>query len=316
MEITQPKISVIIPVYNAGKYFEPCLESLVEQTLHEIEIIIVLDCPTDGSEKVAERFAAQDNRIKLIYNEQNLHCGLSRNRGLEVATGEYIGFVDADDSVDVIRFEKMYNIAKHEDADILCSNSIDIFENHEQRKITQNPNPYKRFLEYIKIIGGFSVFKHIFKQTYLKQNDIIFEDYRLMIGEDWLFCLKAYIHTSKFAYLPDYLYYRNVIPTSTGHTKTNITTKKIIKSIECAYSYLQPKPELYKNFAIMAANWSYAAIRSYSCLQERKQNMQLIASNKIISNAFNYLLTPTHLYSLLQVKPTSILFILTIKFMK
>lgn len=92
-----PKVSIIVPVYNAGCYFDKCLDSLINQTLKEIEIILVLDCPTDGSDKVAESYSSSDNRIKLIYNEENLHTGLSRNRGMAIARGKYIGFHDHDD---------------------------------------------------------------------------------------------------------------------------------------------------------------------------------------------------------------------------
>ena len=74
-----PKISVIIPVYNAGIYLPERIESILNQTLKDIEIIIVLDCPTDGSDKVAESYSRKDERIKLIYNPANLHIGLSRN---------------------------------------------------------------------------------------------------------------------------------------------------------------------------------------------------------------------------------------------
>ena len=107
-----PKVSVIVPVYNAAAYLPHCLYTLTCQTLKELEIILVLDCPTDGSEKIAEDYAARFPQIRLLYNEKNLHAGESRNRGLDVATGEYIGFVDADDFVEARMFEDMYLTAK------------------------------------------------------------------------------------------------------------------------------------------------------------------------------------------------------------
>ena len=104
-----PKVSVIVPVYNAAAYLPHCLDTLTCQTLKELEIILVLDCPTDGSEKIAEDYAARFPQIRLLYNEKNLHAGESRNRGLDVATGEYIGFVDADDCPYPSLVEKLYN---------------------------------------------------------------------------------------------------------------------------------------------------------------------------------------------------------------
>ena len=80
-----PKVSIIVPIYNAGKFLEKCLDTLVNQTLKDIEIILVLDCPTDGSDRIAREYAEKDPRIRLIVNEQNLNIGLSRNEGLKIA---------------------------------------------------------------------------------------------------------------------------------------------------------------------------------------------------------------------------------------
>ena len=90
----QPKISIIVPVYNAGNYLRHCLDTLVNQTLRDIEIILIIDCPTDGSDEICREYAANDNRIVIINNVRNLHIGNSRNEGLKIAQGKYIGFSD------------------------------------------------------------------------------------------------------------------------------------------------------------------------------------------------------------------------------
>ena len=113
------KISVIIPVYNCEKFIEKCLQSLVNQTLTDIEIILVNDGSTDNSQKIIEKFS--DTRIKLI-NKKNGGQSSARNVGLDVANGEYIGFIDSDDWVDSDFFEKLYNTAKKYNADISISN--------------------------------------------------------------------------------------------------------------------------------------------------------------------------------------------------
>lgn len=100
-----PKISVIVPVYNAGIYLEECLKSILQQTFQDIEVILILDCPTDGSDKVCQSFAEKDSRIKIIYNKHNLHIGLSRDRGLDIAQGEYIAFSDDDDTRELDMYE-------------------------------------------------------------------------------------------------------------------------------------------------------------------------------------------------------------------
>ena len=90
------KVSVIIPVYNSEDYLQECLDSLLKQTLHEIEIICVDDGSTDGSLQILEKNAANDKRIQILHQE-NLHAGVARNNGLKAAHGEYVIFLDSDD---------------------------------------------------------------------------------------------------------------------------------------------------------------------------------------------------------------------------
>ena len=122
-----PKVSIIVPIYNAGKFLEKCLDTLVNQTLKDIEIILVLDCPTDGSDRIAREYAEKDPRIRLIVNEQNLNIGLSRNEGLKIARGEYIGFSDHDDWRELDMYEKLYQKAREDQADIAISNFDSIY---------------------------------------------------------------------------------------------------------------------------------------------------------------------------------------------
>lgn len=117
--MSSPKVSVIIPVYNAGQRLHQCIDSILAQTLHDLEIICVLDCPTDGSDKVIEEYAKCDNRIKVVRNRQNLNIGESRNVGIRVATGEYLAFSDHDDIVQPYMYEEMYTKGIEYDSDII-----------------------------------------------------------------------------------------------------------------------------------------------------------------------------------------------------
>ena len=94
-----PKISVIIPVYNVEKYLAECIESILNQTFNDIEILIIDDCSTDNSYKIMEEYAKKDSRIVLYHNENNVGVSKTRNIGLDNAKGEYIAFVDSDDYV-------------------------------------------------------------------------------------------------------------------------------------------------------------------------------------------------------------------------
>ena len=99
------KISIVIPAFNSENYIAKCIDSIVNQTLKDIEIIIVNDASEDNTQKIIEHYASKDNRIKIINLETNSGQGFARNKGIELAQGQYIGFVDADDYVDVDYFE-------------------------------------------------------------------------------------------------------------------------------------------------------------------------------------------------------------------
>ena len=108
-------ISVIVPVYNVEKYLPACLDSICHQTLKELEIILVDDGSTDNSGRIAEQYALQDKRIRVVH-QRNGNPGATRNVGLELATGEYIGFVDSDDWVKTDYLKDLYEALLSDDS--------------------------------------------------------------------------------------------------------------------------------------------------------------------------------------------------------
>jgi glycosyltransferase involved in cell wall biosynthesis len=116
------KISIIIPIYNAEKYLKQTLDSVRFQTYKDLEIVCVLDYPTDNSAEIVENIAKEDNRIKPVYNPQNMGLPAARNIGVENATGEYIHFIDSDDLICPDFYEIMVNAVIKADADVAaCS---------------------------------------------------------------------------------------------------------------------------------------------------------------------------------------------------
>jgi len=113
------KVSVIVPVYNTEKYIEKCLNSLVNQTLEDMEIIVVNDGSTDNSENIVNKFIKKYSYKIKYYKKENGGLSDARNFGLNYVSGEYIGFVDSDDYIELSMYEKMYNLAKKEKADIV-----------------------------------------------------------------------------------------------------------------------------------------------------------------------------------------------------
>ena len=115
------KVSVIVPVYNSSKHLRKCLDSLKNQTLEDIEFIIVNDCSSDDSLDIICEYL-DDSRFILINNKRNRGAGYSRNKGISRSNGEYIGFVDSDDYISTSMYENMYRCATDNDCDIVVSN--------------------------------------------------------------------------------------------------------------------------------------------------------------------------------------------------
>ena len=125
-------ISVIIPLYNAEKYLKNCITSVVGQTYRNLEIILVDDGSNDNSLSICEKFALQDNRIK-VFHQNNGGVASARNKGLSEASGEFIAWVDSDDSIEPEYIEKLYDAVKEYNADI----SIALKQYKKQIKSTE-----------------------------------------------------------------------------------------------------------------------------------------------------------------------------------
>lgn len=117
----KPKVSIIVPVYNVEKYLVRCMESLLNQTLKEIEIILVDDGSPDNCPQMCDEYARRDSRVKVIH-KSNAGLGYARNSGLDVAVGEYIAFVDSDDYVDTSMYATLWNEARASNADVVFCN--------------------------------------------------------------------------------------------------------------------------------------------------------------------------------------------------
>ena len=114
----QPLISVIVPVYNVENYLPRCLDSIINQTYTNLEILLVDDGATDNSGKLCDEYAQKDNRIR-VFHKENGGVSSARNMGLDNATGEYIAFVDSDDYIDKCMYEIMLNSSVQNNADIV-----------------------------------------------------------------------------------------------------------------------------------------------------------------------------------------------------
>ena len=196
------KVSIIIPVYNTEKYLRKCLDSVCNQTLQDIEIICVNDCSTDDSLEILKEYASNDNRIKIINFTENKGVAVARNTAIEQAKGEYIGFVDSDDYVDLDFYEKLYERALKNKADIVVGNYYMYFDN-------QNTICGKDFLAQIQKnkvwFNGLFVLA-IYSKKLVQANHIKFtENFRY--GEDRIFPILAVYHSSEVETMQDIFYH-------------------------------------------------------------------------------------------------------------
>lgn len=121
------KVSIITGTYNPGHLIHKFIESVLKQTLTDLELIIIDDYSTDGTREVLQEYTKKDSRIKLIFNEQNLGISATYNKGLDIATGEYVSLVDSDDFLDLDFYEKMYNFSINNNLDLCLGYSITHF---------------------------------------------------------------------------------------------------------------------------------------------------------------------------------------------
>ena len=145
------KVSVIVPVYNVEKYLEKCLSSLVNQTLEEIEIIVVNDGTKDNSQTIIDKYVKEYPKKVKGYIKENGGLSSARNYGLRFAKGEYIGFVDSDDYVELDMFEKMHNKAINNNYDIVVCDTIEVDENngnkvYKKSNLNYSNNDVKNYL--------------------------------------------------------------------------------------------------------------------------------------------------------------------------
>lgn len=254
-------ISIIVPVHNAGNYLYKCLDSIVNQTLRNIEIIIVLDCPTDGSDKVVEEYAKKDSRIVVVKNKTNLHIGKSRNEGLKVAKGKYISFCDHDDYMDECLCERMSKLMESgDDIDIVVSPYIEMVGErrtiyHVYPKMDKEKMPASLFLTAIGITGtkdplrDFSligtVWNKMFRRSIIVDNHISFLDTRIYTYEDVLFLIAYFSHCKNGLVCEKDLYYHIMGINNTSLNYSYVDYRKLIPTLHYMYDYHVANNMLY-----------------------------------------------------------------------
>lgn len=228
---SQELVSIIVPVYNTESYLEKCLNSILNQTYKNIEVIIIDDGSTDDSYKILQEFQNKDKRIVLL-QQKNSGQGVARNKGIEISKGKYIFFVDSDDRVTENMIEEMVLEIEKTNSDFSSfliafedSKNQKIYKKKFNNKILKNEEIYQNALE-IKDIFPIPVNK-IYKRNFLIENNIYFPKIRK--NEDMLFIHKLAFFSKKCSFNNKVFYYAW---RREGSTSRNVTEKNIKASLK------------------------------------------------------------------------------------
>lgn len=264
------KVSVVIPVYNSANHLRECLDSVLNQTMPSIEFLCIDDGSTDSSAQILDDYAASDSRIKVIHNE-NKGYGCAMNAAMTVACGEYLGFLKTDDIIHPRMYERLYNIAKEHDLDLVKAN-FSRFEINAgvlkdmPAKIAYQSSSYNRVIyaeedQHIAILGSaVFIYSGIYKSSFLRNNGIqyyeAFDTYK-----DHEFWFMTMICAQKFFFHNESFYMSRIDISNPSMNNMN-ELYCIQDEYDFILCFLRKSPELYKK-AIYVYWWArYCAYRN------------------------------------------------------
>jgi len=238
-----PKVSIIIPVYNVEKYLKRCLDSVINQTLKDIEIICVNDASTDGSLAILNEYASKDKRIKLISLYENKGAGYARNIGIDHAIGDYIGFVDSDDYIDLDFYYLLYtkaiqNYAEVAKGSLLCRKNGDIDLDREAAYDNNRLIKENKAYFYHAFTSG------IYLRNFLLSNQLYFPNF--ITFEDPNFSIKVVSKLKTIIIEDKACYYYCSNPSSVTKIINEKTYTDFIKSAKNILNYVEKENEEFK----------------------------------------------------------------------
>ncbi|MBO4395062.1 MAG: glycosyltransferase [Eubacterium sp.] len=248
--MSEKKVSVVIPMYNAKQYIFHCIEGLKKQTLQDLEIIVVDDCSTDGSYDLCAEKYAGDERVKILRQPQNGGPGAARNAGIQSATGEYITFVDCDDAVTTDAFSAMVRVAEEYDADVVHVGGalIPFAKELPDDLLSLNAEQRIRFIldgedlvddasdgaEKVRVLSGdicqrmdewlrhfhhWNIWSKLYRREFLLEHRIGFVD--LSLAEDQNFAFHCLLHAKNYVKMPGFFYLYRIAAESLSRGKKN-----------------------------------------------------------------------------------------------
>lgn len=283
------KISVIVPVYNNQFFIKKCIDSILNQTLNEIEIILINDGSSDGTHEICEDIAQKNEKINYI-NKKNEGVSRTRNLGISLAKGEYIAFVDSDDYIDSKTFEKMYDKIKNKDLVIIGFNYVDENNNIKNVKLPPNLKNKEEYMEIKHDIFGYT-WNKLYKKEIILENKIFFPTDTSMC-EDFVFNYKYFNYIQKIESIQEALYFYYDNPN--GLTKNYKKIFEVFKSFDEIINFdIKTKNKvttiLIKNYEKIAIGMCYSSLENLKhkddgeYLKYKNELMKSLEKNKKIN---------------------------------
>lgn len=201
----RPAISIIVPIHNSEKFLTRCLDSLLGQSLKNVEIICVDDASTDDSASILSGFANRDSRIIVVHNTQNKGHGASRNRGLKLAQGEYVGFVDSDDFIAWDMYQKLYAASRNATEDIVKGVVLG-YDNEKSEICLRDWYEINHLIAKNKFNFCYGYTSAIFRNSLLIEKEITFNE-NLVTMEDPYFTIEVVINSQNINLVDDAFYF-------------------------------------------------------------------------------------------------------------
>lgn len=303
-ESNKPDISIIVPIYNSGSLLSKCIDSIVSQSVTNLEIILVDDGSEDDSGRICDEYAIKDCRIKVIH-KKNEGVSIARNVGIAAAEGEYIGFVDSDDWIDEDMYKDMLSIAEAEGADIVMCDTTTKYDDKPDDEDTITA--IKKDMEILKkeqikpellLVMAGSACRCIYRTILLKKCNIHFQ-VGIKIAEDRIFNILAFGNMHKLVYLKKSYYNRYVRKGSAVHKYypdmldviLNARTG-VMKALDEAWDGDKAYKDMYENQTVAhcfgAINNEFYKDAQGSFLH-RYKNIKMLCNTQEIRNAITVL---------------------------
>lgn len=280
------KVSVVIPMYNARDYITHCVDALLEQTLEDIEIIVIDDCSTDDGFVLCEDRYRENDRIVLLAQPENMGPGAARNLGIEKARGEYISFVDSDDALLKDAFFKMYEEAKKTDADVLhiggalipfdrnMGNDLSKVPENKRIRILLDGDPAKetrvlskdikqRVDSWLDHAYHWNIWSKLYRKDFLINNRIRFMD--LSLAEDQNFAFACLIHAGSYVLMPGFFYIYRINAETLSRGRKNLSF--FARLLRSAFSLSECMEQVMDGHEFFEENPEYAQRVKAFCLE-------------------------------------------------